>query len=163
MRFFFLIAIFNKFVWTEKYVSSICQDCSQHWPHLMHDVEELQEDGSEARGLVGGRLVAAVCEAVSERQPLLLHQRAEPRDGPVVRVHQQLGHRYHLNINQDVSYLSQISCETAKRFGFILVCVAKSQQKCTLNSQDRCRPPHLLAKNIERKSQDNAMITLRQM
>ena len=41
--------------------------------HLVHTVEELQEDGGEAAALAGQRLGAAVTEAVSERQPLLLH------------------------------------------------------------------------------------------
>ena len=52
----------------------------------MYDVKELEEDGCEAAGEVGLRLIAAVGEAVTKRQPLLLDQRHEAVHGAVVRV-----------------------------------------------------------------------------
>ena len=62
----------------------------------MYDVKELQEDGCEAAGEVGLRLVAAVREAVTEGEPLLLDQRHEAVHGAVVRVQQHLHHAQHL-------------------------------------------------------------------
>lgn len=54
--------------------------------HLVHTVEELQEDGGEAAALACQRLSSTVAESVSERQPLLLHQQPEPVEGSVVGV-----------------------------------------------------------------------------
>ena len=68
----------------------------------MHHIQELQEDGREAAGLVGGGLVAAVGEAVAEWQPLLLHQHAETLQGAVVRVHAQLRDGDHLGGERSV-------------------------------------------------------------
>ena len=65
--------------------------------HLVHNVQELQEDGGEPTGLVGGSLVGAVGEPVTKGQPLLLHQRLEAFDGAVVGVQKHLGHTHHLH------------------------------------------------------------------
>ena len=64
--------------------------------YLVDDVEELDEEGSEAAGVCRRRLAAAVREAMPERQPLLLNEPLEAVERPVERVEQQLGHRRHL-------------------------------------------------------------------
>lgn len=60
---------------------------------LVHDVQELEEGGREAAVLGFGVQVAAVAETMPEGDPLLLDKHAETLDGPVVRVHAELGHR----------------------------------------------------------------------
>lgn len=65
--------------------------------HLVHTVQELQEDGGEAAALAAQRLSSAVAEPVTERQPLLLHQQPETIQGSVVGVTQQLHQGHHLH------------------------------------------------------------------
>ena len=69
--------------------------------YLVHNVQELQEDGSEAAGLVGSGLVGAMGEAVTKGQPLLLHQCLEALNGAVVWVQQHLRHTHHLSVQAD--------------------------------------------------------------
>lgn len=69
--------------------------------YLVHNVQELQEDGSEAAGLVGSSLVGAMGEAVTKGQPLLLNQSLEALDGAVVGVQQHLCHTHHLCVQAD--------------------------------------------------------------
>ena len=64
---------------------------------LVNDVEELEEDGSESTGEAGLCLAAAVCEAMAERQPLLLHERSEALHRAVVRIQQYLYHTQYLH------------------------------------------------------------------
>lgn len=46
------------------------QRCST--PHLVHTVQELQEDGREAAALAAGTQVAPLAKLVAKRQPLFL-------------------------------------------------------------------------------------------
>lgn len=81
-------------------MDTVSQYCSSHaalQTHLVHTVEELQEDGGEAAALAGQRLCSAVAEPVAERQPLFLHQQPEAVKCSVVRVRQQLHQGHHLH------------------------------------------------------------------
>ena len=53
------------------------RELESHWKlveQLMHNVQELEEDGREGGVLVAVAQVAAVIEPVSKRQPLLFYQ-----------------------------------------------------------------------------------------
>ncbi len=65
-------------------------------PHLVHTVQELQEDGREAAALAAGTQVAPLAELVAEGQPLFLQQHLKTLQSPVERVAQQLHQRHHL-------------------------------------------------------------------
>lgn len=71
-----------------------------HWgsspPHLVHTVQELQENGREAAALAAGTQVAALAELVAEGQPLLLQQHLETLQSPVEGVAEQLHQTHHL-------------------------------------------------------------------
>lgn len=69
--------------------------------HLVHTVQELQEDGREAAALAAGAQVAALAELVAKGQPLFLQQDLEALQGPVEGVAQQLHQRYDLQGEQD--------------------------------------------------------------
>lgn len=64
--------------------------------HLVHAVQELQEDGSEAAALAAGTQVAPLAELVAEGEPLLLQQHLKALQSPVERITQQLHQRHHL-------------------------------------------------------------------
>ena len=66
--------------------------------YLVDSVEKLQEERSEATGEVRLCLVAAMREAMSERQPVFLDESGEPVDGSIVRVQQHLRHTHNLKI-----------------------------------------------------------------
>ena len=55
----------------------VVRELESHWKlveQLVHNVQELEEDGREGGVLVAVAQVAAIVESVSERQPLLLYQ-----------------------------------------------------------------------------------------
>ena len=65
-----------------------------HWElveELVDDVQELEEDGSEATVLAGVIQVTPVVEPVPVTGPLLLQESPEPGDSSVVRVQTELG------------------------------------------------------------------------
>lgn len=64
--------------------------------HLVHAVQELQEDGREAAALAAGAQVAALAELVAEGKPLFLQQHLETLQSPVERVAEQLHQGHHL-------------------------------------------------------------------
>lgn len=64
--------------------------------HLVHAVQELQEDGREAAALAAGAQVAALAELVAEGQPLFLQQHLETLQSPVERIAEQLHQGHHL-------------------------------------------------------------------
>jgi len=65
-------------------------------PHLVHTVQELQEDGREAAALAAGTQVAPLAELVAKGQPLFLQQHLKTFQGPIERIAQQLHQRHHL-------------------------------------------------------------------
>lgn len=71
------------------------------WPsversHLVHAVQELQEDWREAAALAAGAQVAALAELVAEGEPLFLQQHLETLQSSVERVAEQLHQGHHL-------------------------------------------------------------------
>ena len=52
----------------------------------MDNIEELEEDGSEAAGLCVDGLIAAVSESMAEWKPLLLNENAKSLKSAIVRV-----------------------------------------------------------------------------
>lgn len=78
-------------------------------PHLVHTVQELQEDGREAAALAAGTQVAPLAELVAERQPLFLQQHLKTLQSPVERIAQQLHQRHHLQREEEEGASSQLS------------------------------------------------------
>ena len=70
-------------------------------PHLVHTIQELQEDGSEAAALAAGTQVAPLAELVAKGQPLFLQQHLETLQSPVERIAQQLHQRHHLQTERE--------------------------------------------------------------
>lgn len=68
--------------------------------HLVHTVQELQEDGCEAAALPSQGVGPAVAEAMAEGQPLLLHQQTEALQRAVEGIREQLHQRHHLPAHQ---------------------------------------------------------------
>lgn len=64
--------------------------------HLVHAVQELQEDGREAAALAAGAQVAALAELVAEGKPLFLQQHLETLQSSVERIAEQLHQGHHL-------------------------------------------------------------------
>lgn len=64
--------------------------------HLVHTVQELQEDGREAAALAAGTQVAPLAELVAEGKPLFLQQHLKTLQSPVERIAEQLHQRHHL-------------------------------------------------------------------
>ena len=58
--------------------------------HLVHAVQELQEDGCEAAALAAGTQVAPLAELVAKGEPLFLQQHLKALQSPVERITQQL-------------------------------------------------------------------------
>ncbi len=56
--------------------------------YLVYNIQKLKENPGKAAGLVGDGLVAAMGEAVTEREPLFLHKDAKSFESSVVRVQQ---------------------------------------------------------------------------
>ena len=74
-----------------------CLTCgSEGKPHLVHTVQELQEDGCKAAALAAGTQVAPLAELVANGQPLFLQQHLKTLQSPVERIAQQLHQRHHL-------------------------------------------------------------------
>lgn len=69
-------------------------------PHLVHTIQELQEDGREAAALAAGTQVAPLAELVAKGQPLLLQQHLKTLQSPVERIAQQLHQTHHLRREQ---------------------------------------------------------------
>lgn len=69
--------------------------------HLVHTVQELQEDGCKAAALAAGTQVAPLAELVAEGEPLLLQQHLETLQSPVERITQQLHQTDQLKKGQD--------------------------------------------------------------
>ena len=65
--------------------------------HLVHAVQELQEDGREAAALAAGTQVAPLAELVAEREPLLLQQHLKPLQSAVEGIAEQLHQGHHLH------------------------------------------------------------------
>lgn len=70
-------------------------------PHLVHAVQELQEDGREAAALAAGTQVAPLAKLVAKRQPLFLQQHLKTLQSSVERIAQQLHQRHHLQRGRD--------------------------------------------------------------
>lgn len=68
--------------------------------HLVHTVQELQEDRCEAAALAAGTQVATLAELVAEGQPLFLQQHLKTLQSPIERIAQQLHQAYHLQGEQ---------------------------------------------------------------
>lgn len=73
--------------------------------HLVHTVQELQEDGSKPAALPRQGLSPTVAEAVPEAQPLLLHKQAEAFQRPVVGVGQELHQGHNLQGQEGLEML----------------------------------------------------------
>lgn len=58
--------------------------------HLVHTIQELQENGCEAAALAAGTQIASLTELMAKGQPLFLQQHLETLQSPVERITQQL-------------------------------------------------------------------------
>lgn len=91
---------------TESHSKEEMFDCTEHvqqwrlkslWPsHLVHTIQELQEDRCEAAALAAGTQVATLAELVAKGQPLFLQQHLKTLQSPIERIAQQLHQTYHL-------------------------------------------------------------------
>lgn len=80
---------------------AVFQPKSKTWPcvetsHLVHTVQELQEDGREAAALAAGAQVAALAELVAKGKPLFLQQHLETLQSAVEGITEQLHQGHHL-------------------------------------------------------------------
>lgn len=64
--------------------------------HLVHAVQELQENGREATALTVGTQVTPLAEFVAEGEPFFVQENLEAFQSPVERIAQQLHQRHHL-------------------------------------------------------------------
>lgn len=65
--------------------------------YLVNYVQELQENGCKATGLMSRSLVGPMCEPVSKCLPFFLDQSFEAIDGAIVRIKQDLRHTHYLH------------------------------------------------------------------
>lgn len=77
-------------------VQRTCGTYGRSETHLVHTVQELEEDGRKAATLAAGAQVAPLAELVAERQPFFLQKDLKTLKSPVERIAQQLHQGHNL-------------------------------------------------------------------
>lgn len=79
--------ILYSFLWVDWFKLLSSERCSfLKMPHLVHTVQELQEDGREAAALAAGTQVASLAKLMAKGEPLFLQQHLETLQRPVERI-----------------------------------------------------------------------------